>query len=165
LHWSFDDEKDLSFEYGGRMPRASTEEVITGVDFSIRGLAKYVPGVSGSAMKFDGFSSYVEGRPEVSRRRRDGDEDKEIPSLAGKIFTTERDDAEYTWEFKEDGKLVVSGGEVGAGTEGTYEQEGREVTINVGEFEVEGTFDGDRFEIRGDDEGPGVPGKNISVEA
>jgi hypothetical protein len=162
FHWSFDDEKDLSFEYGERMPRASTGEVITEADYSIRGLAKYVPGVSGSAMKFDGFSSYVEGRPEVSRRRRGGDEDKEIPSLAGKKFTI----AEYTWEFKEDGKLVVSGGKAGDGTEGTYEQEGEEVFISAGEFELEGTFDGDQFEIGGDDEeGPGVPGKNISVEA
>jgi len=98
FHWSFDDEKDLSFSYGEGMPRASTEEVITGADYSIRGLAKYVPGVSGSAMKFDGFSSYVEGRPEISQRRRSEDEDEDIPSLAGKTFTI----AEYTWEFKED---------------------------------------------------------------
>ena len=75
FHWSFDDEKDLSFSYGDDMPRASTEEVITGADYSIRGLAKYVPGVSGSAMKLDGFSSYVEGRPELSRRGDDEEED------------------------------------------------------------------------------------------
>jgi hypothetical protein len=166
FHWSFDDEKELSYSYGERMPRASTEEVISSADFGIRGLAKYVPGVSGSAMKFDGFSSYVEGRVEVSRRRRGEDEDKEIPSLAGKTFTTGRDDAEYTWEFKEGGKLVVSGGKAGDGMEGTYEQEGEEVFIELGEFELEGTFDGDQFSIeKGDEEGPGVPGKNISVEA
>jgi hypothetical protein len=162
FHWSFDDEKDLSFEYGERMPRASTGEVITGADFSIRGLAKYVPGVSGSAMKFDGFSSYVEGRPEMERRGEEEEEDKESIPLAGKTFTTEG----ITWEFKEDGKLHISGGRAGDGMEGTYEQEGSEVIVSVGEFELEGTFDGDQFEIRGDDEeGPGVPGKNISVEA
>ena len=77
FHWSFDDAKDISFSYGQRMPRVSTKEAVTGADFNVMGLAKYVPGVSGSAMKFDGFSSYVDGRAEPSRRRRSGDEDED----------------------------------------------------------------------------------------
>jgi hypothetical protein len=163
FHWSFDDEKDLSFSYGEDMRRATTKEVISGADCSIRGLAKYVPGVSGSAMKFDGFSSYVEGRPKASRRRRGENEEEDIPSLAGRTFTTEQDDAEYRWEFKEDGKLVVFGGIANDGKEGTYEQKGEQVFINVGEFKLEGEFDGEEFGIEGEE--LEVPSKNISVEA
>ena len=72
LHWSFDDSKDINFRYGRRVPRVSTKEAITGTNFRVNGLAKYVPGVSGSAMKFDGFSSYVQGVPGVR-----GDEEEE----------------------------------------------------------------------------------------
>ena len=61
LHWDFDDTKDLTFEYGERVREGTTREQITKTDFDITGLAKYVPGVSGSAMKFDGFSSQVQG--------------------------------------------------------------------------------------------------------
>jgi hypothetical protein len=38
-------------------------EKITGTEYEITGLAKFVPGVKGQAIKFDGFSSYVEGTP------------------------------------------------------------------------------------------------------
>jgi len=67
LHWSFDDSKDINFRYGRRVPRVFTKEAITGTNFSVNGLAKYTPGVSGSAMKFDGFSSYVQGVPGAGR--------------------------------------------------------------------------------------------------
>lgn len=67
LHWSFDDARGIEFEYGQEFPEVSTEEEVTGTDFEIIGLAKYVPGVKGSAMKFDGFTSYVEGRPRRMR--------------------------------------------------------------------------------------------------
>ncbi len=40
-----------------------TKESIHGDSYEIIGLAKYVPGVSGTAMKFDGFSSYIVGVP------------------------------------------------------------------------------------------------------
>ena len=90
FHWTFDDEKELSFSYGQRMPRASTKEEVTGADFRIKGLAEYVPGVSGSAIKFDGFSSYVEGRTEVSRRNRDENEDEdEEPGVPSKNISVE----------------------------------------------------------------------------
>lgn len=65
LHWDFDDEKDLSFEYGAKEPGQehshATKERLTDTDFDITGLTKYVPGVNGSALKFDGFSSLVRG--------------------------------------------------------------------------------------------------------
>jgi alpha-L-fucosidase len=80
------------------------------------------------------------------------DSEAEFVPLAGKAFTIERDDAEYTWVFKEDGKLRVSGGLAGEGTDGEYEQEGQEVFIEVGGLELEGTYDGENFEL--EEEGP-----------
>ncbi len=59
LHWGFDDSKEMDWSYGRRVPRIYTEESVTGTKCRITGLAKYVPGVSGSAMRFDGFTSYV----------------------------------------------------------------------------------------------------------
>jgi len=82
----------------------------------------------------------------------DVDEDESIP-LAGKTFTIE----EYTWVFKEDGKLRVSGGLAGEGTDGEYEQEGEEVFIAVGTVELEGRYDGEKFEIE-EEQRPRYPG-------
>ncbi len=82
----------------------------------------------------------------------DDNEDEFVP-LAGKTFTIE----EYTWVFKEDSKLRVSGGLAGEGTDGEYEQEGQEVFIEVGGFELEGTYDGEKFEIE-EDGAPRYPG-------
>ena len=82
----------------------------------------------------------------------EGDEEESIP-LAGKTFTL----GEYTWEFKEDGKLRVSGGMAGDGTDGEYEQEGTEVFIAVGAYETEGTYDGEEFTIS-EDQAPRYPG-------
>ena len=67
--WKFDDsEKNL---------KAGTEEFVSGAEFNIVGLAKYVPGVKGSAIKFDGFSSYVEGTPKLPTIRNEDDEEEE----------------------------------------------------------------------------------------
>jgi hypothetical protein len=74
LHWSFDDSKPLDWSYGDPPPRASTMERMTNTPYRIRGLGKYVPGVSGSALKFDGFSSSVQGNPF------EGDGDFEFPT-------------------------------------------------------------------------------------
>lgn len=81
----------------------------------------------------------------------DEEKDQDIPSLAGKTFTTQDGDEEYTWVFGEDGKLFVSGGEAGEGTNGEYEQEGQEVFIEVSGLELEGVYDGETFEIVEDD--------------
>ena len=64
LHWSFNDEKDLTFRYGEDVPEETTVESVSGTDFRLNGLSKYVPGVTGTALKFDGFSSQVQGLPE-----------------------------------------------------------------------------------------------------
>jgi alpha-L-fucosidase len=88
----------------------------------------------------------------------EGYEEKEdVPSIAGKTFTVEDDDEEYTLVFKEDGKLTVSGGEAGEGTDGEYEQEGHEVFIEVAGFEVEAIYDGEEFKII-EDEATEYPG-------
>jgi alpha-L-fucosidase len=86
----------------------------------------------------------------------DGNEEEFVP-LAGKTFTIERDGAEYTWVFKADGKLRVSGGLAGEGADGEYEQEGQGVFIEVGGFELVATYDGEKFEIA-EDERPHYPG-------
>lgn len=71
LHWDFDDKKeipnlnvDLSEEEEDA-PLVSTREIVSSSNFEIHGLANYVDGVKGSAMKFDGFSSYIKGWPEL----------------------------------------------------------------------------------------------------
>ncbi|MHC4500068.1 MAG: alpha-L-fucosidase C-terminal domain-containing protein, partial [Planctomycetota bacterium] len=48
-------------------------------------------------------------------------------------------------------------GLAGEGADGEYEQEGEEVFIVVGAFELEGKYDGEKFEIMEDEE-PHYPG-------
>jgi alpha-L-fucosidase len=98
-----------------------------------------------------------DGDDEDSDDEDDEDDEGEFVPLAGKTFTIERDDAEYTWVFMDDGKLRVSGGEAGEGTDGGYEQEGQEVFIEVAGMEREGTYDGETFEIS-EEEAPRYPG-------
>jgi len=76
LHWNFDDSKDMEFQYGRRMRRHTTQEVVTGTKCRIHGLAKYAPGVKGTAMRFDGFSSYIEAMPPL---RSDDEEEGALP--------------------------------------------------------------------------------------
>jgi concanavalin A-like lectin/glucanase superfamily protein len=71
LHWSFDDRQPTEWRYGEKASKLATKEIISGTQSAIEGLASYVPGVSGSALKFDGFSTYVDALPE---HRRDGDQ-------------------------------------------------------------------------------------------
>lgn len=61
FHWKFDENHSIEKNYGKRWDKYTTKENISNSDFRIGGLAKYVPGVKGSAIKFDGFSSFVEG--------------------------------------------------------------------------------------------------------
>lgn len=80
FHWKFDENHDIEMNYGERWARYKTVESMTGTEFEIRGLAKYVPGVKGSAMKFDGFSSYVQGRIERPESEDEDEEEELIPS-------------------------------------------------------------------------------------
>ncbi len=65
LHLSFDDHKEIPLLKSpadkALRENCFTKESISGNNFKINGLAKYVPGVKNSAMQFDGFSSYIEG--------------------------------------------------------------------------------------------------------
>ena len=63
--WSFDDAKEIEdSRYTREKLIYVTEESITGGNYYLKGLPRYVPGVSGTALKLDGFTSYVEGIPE-----------------------------------------------------------------------------------------------------
>ncbi|MEM8565734.1 MAG: LamG domain-containing protein [Bacteroidota bacterium] len=66
FHWSFDDKKEVldpAYLDDGEYEVPATMESSEGDPYSIYGLGKFVPGVKGSAFKFDGFSSYIEGVP------------------------------------------------------------------------------------------------------
>ncbi|MFC1502003.1 LamG domain-containing protein [bacterium] len=73
--WKFDEGKLIRLSgTEGRRGQPATMESVTEESFPITGLAKYVPGVSGSAIKFDGFSSYIEGVPRFPRVQVEEDE-------------------------------------------------------------------------------------------
>ena len=81
LHWGFNENKEIKIEYGVEMPELFTQESVTDTPFRIYGLSKYVPGVKGSALKFDGFSSYVEGLPHVEEDQEKEKEEDEEPAF------------------------------------------------------------------------------------
>ncbi|MCG7852715.1 MAG: alpha-L-fucosidase [Methanosarcinaceae archaeon] len=88
------------------------------------------------------------------------EEQEDVPSIAGKTFTIKDGDEEYTWVFKEDNKLTVSGGEAGGGMKAQYEQDGRDVYIQVAGEEIEGTYDGEKLVLKEEkeDQSPSYPG-------
>jgi len=159
LYWSFDDSKDLEFQYGQGTGEEGalgvTREEISGADYSIHGLAKYTPGVSGSAIKLDGFSSYVRGPVRTNRGR-----EREVGSLAGKTIKVAWDGDEYTFEFREEGKARMSGGEAGAGMDVNYEQEEADVYIWVSDWELQAHYDGETLKL-----GEGGMPEQLSIEA
>lgn len=65
LHLNFDDPKEIPLLRSSNdrelIENCFTKEIISGNKFTIKGLANYVPGVKNTAIKFDGFSSYIEG--------------------------------------------------------------------------------------------------------
>ena len=73
LYWDFNDKKEVpNFnvdlpQEGQEISLVTTKERITKTNFQIHGLAKYVKGVKGSAIKFDGFSSYLNGWPKLEK--------------------------------------------------------------------------------------------------
>ncbi|MCK4560395.1 MAG: hypothetical protein KAV45_11485 [Calditrichia bacterium] len=77
--WKFDDIKsinEMTDEEEEDEAEFGTIESISGEKFAIHGLANPVPGVKGQAVKFDGFSSYIEGTPRKWIGRR-GDEEED----------------------------------------------------------------------------------------
>ncbi len=65
--WDFNDSKEvMDPSFGEDEESQKTVERIKADNYDLVGLGKYVPGVVGSAFKFDGFSSYIEGTPSFS---------------------------------------------------------------------------------------------------
>ena len=58
-----------------------TTEKISGVEYGITGLAKFVPGIQGTAIKFDGFSSYIEGGPSGNGSEDEDEEEWELHAV------------------------------------------------------------------------------------
>jgi len=85
LHLSFNDRKEIpqfktEEEIWGDIETPTTLEEITNSEFTIYGLAKYDDGTDGSAMKFDGFSSYIEGNIFKNfEEEKDEEEEFQIP--------------------------------------------------------------------------------------
>jgi len=82
--WKFDEGEKNKYAMSGEGEHILvTKETIFGDTYIIKGLAKYVPGVSGTAMKFDGFSSYIEGVPVFLKS--EGEKEKEAYGLPREI--------------------------------------------------------------------------------
>ena len=65
--WDFDDKKKIYdpayVDLEEKDADMTVKEGVHGTFYEIHGLGEYVPGVEGSAFKFDGFSSYIQGAP------------------------------------------------------------------------------------------------------
>jgi hypothetical protein len=72
--WKFD---DIKITNEGDSDDLKTVESVSMVNFNLRGLTTTVPGVKGNAVKYDGFSSYIEGSPNKRTGRRGEDDDEE----------------------------------------------------------------------------------------
>lgn len=97
----------------------------------------------------------------IKKTKARGASPADVPSLVGKTLTIEEGEDEYTLVFREDGETFISGGELGEGVEARYEQEGRNVHIEIGEEELEAIYDGETLEIQEEDYRP--EGYNISA--
>jgi alpha-L-fucosidase len=86
-----------------------------------------------------------------------GDIGSDIPTVEGKTLNFDYEGDLYTFVFKEENEVLVSGGEAGDGMTGYYEQEFENVYIEVANIEVEFIYDGENL-ILEEDEGPGYPG-------
>lgn len=64
-------------------------------------------------------------------------------SIEGKTFIL----GEYTWEFKENGVVRISGGIAGDGTDGKYILKEKNVIAETGDYRIFGTYDGTDFII------------------
>jgi alpha-L-fucosidase len=75
-------------------------------------------------------------------------------SVEGKTFTVERRGRESKYEFKGDGKVTITsqprreGGEPRV-REAEYTQDGTEVTITIGDYEMQATYNGENFALAG----------------
>jgi len=84
-------------------------------------------------------------------------EGDDVPSIEGKTLniTFERDTVKLV--FKEDGEVLISGGQAGEGMTGHYEQDGADVVISVEQVKIHCIYDGKKLEIQEYDS-PAHPG-------
>jgi hypothetical protein len=78
----------------------------------------------------------------------------EAPSIIGKTITTTWYDEVFTWIFKDDGTLRVSGGWFKHEIDGKYVQNGDIVKIQVKDENIEGSYDGKNLILEGE-----IPGE------
>lgn len=114
LYWSFDDRQPTEWHYGEKPLALDTKELVTGTDCEIEGLVSYVPGVSGNAIKFDGFSTYVDGAPKSPAVGGDSSERRQEHIELPKSITVEAwvALAAYPWNWAPiltTGKYKISG--------------------------------------------------------
>ena len=78
--WKFDNAKEVpDLALDDDIEPAMIKESINGGEYVVAGLGKFVPGVKGSAFKFDGFSSYIEGFPDLEGNDDDDEESIRFP--------------------------------------------------------------------------------------
>ncbi len=75
----------------------------------------------------------------------------EAPSLVGKTVETTWEGERYTFVFRQDGEVIVMGGEDGDGRDAHYEQDGTEVLFWLVGEEFEATYDGETLTISEDE--------------
>jgi Concanavalin A-like lectin/glucanases superfamily len=114
LYWSFDDRQPAEWKYGDKPRELETKEAATGTDCEIEGVASYVAGVSGSAIKFDGFSTYVDGMPTSRSENAQNNSRRQVPIDIPKSITVEAwvALAAYPWNWTPiltTGKYKISG--------------------------------------------------------
>ncbi|MHC4266056.1 MAG: ADP-ribosylglycohydrolase family protein [Planctomycetota bacterium] len=71
----------------------------------------------------------------------------EASSIEGKTLTVDLKGSEMTFAFGEDGKATASGGYLEKSTEASYKQNGQIIEIDLGYWDVELFYDGERLEF------------------
>jgi hypothetical protein len=84
-------------------------------------------------------------------------EDADVPSIEGKTLNIRFERDKIKLVFKEDGEVIISGGEAGEGMTGHYVQDGADVVISVAQEKIYCSYDGEELEIQEDDS-PAHPG-------
>jgi alpha-L-fucosidase len=84
-------------------------------------------------------------------------EGADIPSIEGKTLNIRFEREKIKLVFKEDGEVLISGGEAGEGMIGHYKQDGADVGISVAQVKIYCTYDGEELEMQ-EDESPAHPG-------
>jgi ADP-ribosylglycohydrolase len=70
----------------------------------------------------------------------------EAPSIEGKTLTVDFKGEEMTFAFGEDGTAIASGGYLEKNAEASYEQSGQIIEIEIGDWDFELFYDGERLE-------------------